>query len=189
MALLSRPARHAAQRAGPGWQSGVLVCLLGLLCCLSPAWADSTDEYRLKVAFLYNFVSFTEWPAMPGATLTLCVYGLDPFGEDLDKLQGRTVSGRTLAVRRSNSVDGLANCQVVFVSHAALANLPRVLDSLRGKPVLTVADSPGAARQGVILNMVTAQNRIQFAANLVAARDNGLVISSKLLRLATEVLQ
>jgi hypothetical protein len=166
-----------------------LACLLGLLFCLSPAWADNSDEYRLKLAFLYNFVSFTEWPATVGNTLNVCVYGQDSFGDDLDKLQGRSVAGHTLTVRRTISLEALANCQVVFIARPAINNLPRVLDSLRGKPVLTVADSPGANRQGVMLNMGMAQNRIQFEANLAGARDNGLVLSSKLLRLATEVQQ
>jgi hypothetical protein len=166
-----------------------LAGLLGLLCCVSPVRADTLEEYRLKVAFIYNFVSFTEWPAGLGDTLNLCVYGADPFGEELDKLQGRSVAGRSLAVRRTASLESLATCQIVFIARPMIANLPRVLDNLKGKPVLTVSDSPGAARQGVALNMLTEQSRIQFEANPVAARDNGLLLSSKLLRLAREVYQ
>lgn len=169
-----------------GTHPRVLACLLLLLCCVPPVWADSSDEYRVKVAFLYNFISFTEWPAALGNTLNLCVFGPDPFGEDVDKLQGRSVGARSLAVRRIGSVDALVNCQVVFITRPLIATLPRVLDSLKGKPVLTVADTTGAARQGVILNMGTEQNKIQFEANLAAARDNGLILSSKLLRLAKE---
>jgi hypothetical protein len=60
---------------------------------------------------------------------------------------------------------------------------------VRTSPVLTVADSPGAARQGVALNMAVERNRITFEANLLAARAAHLDLSSKLLRLATEVFQ
>lgn len=167
----------------------ILACVLGLLCCVPPVWADNLAEYRLKAAFLYNFVSFTEWPAGLGNTLNLCVYGPDPFGEDLDKLQGRNVAGRSLAVRRTSSVDDLGNCQIVFITRPVISNLPRVFDTLRGKPVLIVADTPGAAREGVALNMGTEQSKVIFEANPSAARDNGLVLSSKLLRLAKEVYQ
>jgi len=167
----------------------ISACILYLLSCGPPAWADTLAEYRLKAVFLYNFISFTEWPAGVGNTLHLCVYGPDPFGEDLDKLQGRIVAGRSLAIRRSNSVDGLENCQIVFITNPVISNLPRVLDKLSGKPVLAVADTRGAARQGVALNMTTEQNKIQFEANLSAARDNRLVLSSQLLRLAKEIYQ
>lgn len=165
------------------------ICLLGLLCFVAPVRAENSVEYQIKAAFLYNFASFTEWPAGLGNTLNLCVYGTDPFGENLDKLQGKNVAGRSLAVRRTASVEGLGNCQIVFISQPAIGNLPRVLDSLRGKPVLTVADTPGAAREGVAINMILEQNKVAFEANLGAARGQGLDLSSKLLRLAREVYQ
>ena len=164
----------------------VMACLLSLLCFGQTALADNLSEYRLKAAFLYNFITFTEWPAETGNTLNLCVYGPDPFG---DKLQGKNVAGRSLAVRRTNSVNGLGNCQIVFITRPMIDRLSGALDDLKGRPVLTVADSPGAARQGVAINMGTEQNKVTFEANLGVARSNGLNLSSKLLRLAREVYQ
>ena len=167
----------------------VLVGTLALLFCASQSAADSLAEYRIKAAFLVNFVAFTEWPDEVGNTLNLCVYGPDPFGLELGKFQGRSVGGRSLAVTRVNSVDKLETCQIVFITRPVIDNLLRVLDSLSGKPVLTVADSPGAMRQGVALNLGTRQSRVIFEANLAAARGNGLNLSSKLLNLASEVRQ
>jgi hypothetical protein len=167
----------------------VLVGTLVLLGCASHAVANNLAEYRVKAGFLANFAAFTEWPAEVGNTLNLCVYGPDPFGEDLDTLQGRSIGGRSIVVTRVVSVDVLGNCQVVFISRPVIDNLQRVLDTLAGKPVLTVADSPGVMRQGVILNMGTKQSKVTFEANLAAARGNRLNLSSKLLNLASEVRQ
>jgi len=167
----------------------ILAGLFVMLCCSSQAAADTQAEYRLKAAFLYNFVAFTEWPADVANTLNVCVYGPDPFGEELDKYRGKNVAGRSLAMRRVNSVDNLGSCQVVFVARPVIGNLARVLDSLSGSPVLIVADSPGAARQGAAINMSAEQSKVTFEANLAAARRNRLNLSSKLLRLASEVLQ
>ncbi len=167
----------------------VLVSTLALLCCVSQAVAENLAEYRIKAAFLVNFASFTEWPAEVGSTLNLCVYGPDPFGAELDRFKGRNVGGRSLTVMRVNSVDMLENCQVVFITRPVIDNLLRVLDTLSSKPVLTVADSPGAMRQGVALNMGTRESKVTFEANLAAARGNGLNLSSKLLTLASEVRQ
>ncbi|HZP86438.1 MAG TPA: YfiR family protein [Burkholderiales bacterium] len=167
----------------------LLACLVGMLAVGAPARADNAEEYHVKAGILFNFIAFTEWPAAIGNTLNVCVYGQDPFGADLDKLQGRQVTGRTLTARRMNSVEGLGDCHIVFISRSAAPNLPRALDRTNGKPVLTVADSAGAAQQGVALNMVMAQNKVAFEANVAAARANGLNLSSKLLRLATEVFQ
>lgn len=151
--------------------------------------ADSTAEYKAKAGFLYNFIAFTEWPEEVGSTLNVCVYGPDPFGEDLNGLQGKRAGSRSLAVRRAGSLDGLKGCQVVYVSGSAIGSLGRILDTLQGESVLTVADSPGALEKGIGLNMEVSQSKIAFSANLEATRRSRVNVSSKLLRLAKEVKQ
>lgn len=167
-----------------------LLALAGLLSWASPTRADELPEYRLKAAFVYNFIVYTEWPAATGQALNLCIHGNDPFGTEIDGLQGKVVgSGRRLSVRLTAAGESLNDCQIVFVTASMVNQLSRVQDSLRGRPVLTMADSAGAMRRGVMLNMNMVQGKITFEANLQTARGAGLELSSKLLRLATEVVQ
>lgn len=161
--------------------------LLGALVAVVPVQPAELPEYQLKAAFLYNFALFTEWPAETGPTLKLCVYGKDPFGPTIDSLQGKAVAHRQLEIERRPAGDALAGCQLVFIPQTAAADLSATVRKLRGIPVLTVAESPGATRQGVVLNMAVARDKVTFAANLAAARQAGLTLSSKLLQLATEV--
>jgi hypothetical protein len=168
--------------------SALVPACLALLLALAPARAQEIPEYRLKAAFLYNFAAFTEWPAEVGRTLNLCVHGPDPFGAELDTLGGRAVGQRRISVRRTAGLEALKDCQIVFVAGGAIDQLPRLTEALRGLPVLTVADSPDAARKGVVLNMKVVGGRVTFDANLGAARTARLVLSSKLLRLASEVV-
>ena len=174
-------------------RAGALIAMM-ILCCIGPACLDLAhaqppSEYRIKAAFLYNFVLFTEWPPDTGEPLNLCVYGDDPFGRELDALQGKPVGGRLLAVRRTPAGGPFAECQVVFIAASAISGLPTVLGALRGRQALIVADSPGALRGGVALNMSVAQNKVAFEANLSAARDARINLSAKLLQLAAEVIQ
>ncbi len=160
-----------------------------LLACAQIANPQPLTEYRLKAAFLYNFALFTDWPAHTGSPLTLCIYGVDPFGKEIDELQDKPVGERFLAVRRTPAGGSLADCQIVFIAPSAIVGLPHVLDALHGQVALTVADSPDATGHGVALNMSVAQDKVSFEANLSAARGAGLNLSSKLLRLATRVIQ
>lgn len=162
----------------------LLACLC--LAALSARGGDA-EEYRLKAAYLYNFISFTEWPAGQGGPLQVCVYGPDPFGEHLDRLAARGVGGRPLVPRRLSSARDLAQCQVVFISRDVAGNLARVFDHIEGRPVLTVADTPGLAAQGVMLNLDLDQGRVGFEANLGSVQAAGLRLSSKVLRLASRV--
>lgn len=159
-------------------------CMAGSACA---SVGGSQPEYQLKAAFLYNFALLTEWPADVGTTLNLCVHGADPFGAALDALQGKAVGTRAIALHRGVALEALAQCQIVFVAASASAPLARLIDALRSRPVLTVADSADAARQGVVVNMVLDDARIGFDVNLRAAQAARLRVSSKLLRLAREV--
>lgn len=170
-------------------RSGLLIGFLGYALWAPLAFADGLAESKVKAAFLHNFMTLTEWPAETGKTLTLCSYGVDPFGENLEKLQNKLIAGRSVTLRRINSVDNLDNCQVVFISAAVIGNLPRVLDKITDRAVLTIADSAGAARQGVALNMAADQGKVSIEINLSAARRQGLNLSYKLIQVATEVIK
>lgn len=163
--------------------------LLALLCSAAPARADDATEYRLKAAFLYKFALYTEWPAEVGPTLVLCLLGPDPFGADIDALQGKPVNGRSLALQRRAGLDGAAACHIAYLAPALAAQAPRLAAELGSAPVLTIADSPGAARAGVVINMMVQDSKVGFEANLASARRAGVTLSSKLLRLAAEVYQ
>ena len=167
----------------------VLLLVIGFMLTGNTALAQATPEYRAKVGFLYNFISFTEWPAKVGSSLTLCVYGADPFGDELKALEGKMVGGRSLVIRNPGNLEQLKGCRVVFVVNSAIGSLPHILDTLQGEPVLTVADSKGALDDGVGINMKIRQNRIAFEVNLAVTRRAQLNLSSKLLRLASEVRQ
>jgi hypothetical protein len=154
--------------------------------------AQDLPEYRLKAAFIFNFLTYTEWPAAATAasgTLNLCVLGADPFGSDIDALQGRSVGGRAIEVQRKSISDSLKACHAVFISNAAHDRWLRSFLGLRGKPVLVITDNPGALALGATLNMNVVRDKVTFEANLGLAREAGLQLSSKLLRLATEVQQ
>jgi hypothetical protein len=159
----------------------------GLTVIAGLAPASGLPEYQMKAAFLYNFANFTEWPASVGATVQLCVYGPDPFGPFLDDMEGARLGSRKLAVRRTNQFDALASCNLVFVATPALASLPRIVETAKGKPMLTVVEGADLSWRGAAITLTLDSARIAFEVNMAAVRDANLTLSSKLLRLAREV--
>lgn len=169
-----------------------LAALLALAVLIPTAIAQSVkaaDEREVKVAFIYNFVLFAEWPGEVGSTLRLCLYGADRFGQALDALQGRLANARVIELHRRQKGQSLKDCHIAFLVDPLNTDGTRVLEELRGLPVLTVADSPGAVHLGVALNMVEANGRLGFEVNLYSVRSTRIKISSKLLHLASEVVQ
>lgn len=166
-----------------------------LLCCVSlliPApliQAEQPSEYRLKVAFLYNFIAYTEWPEQHSVNLNFCIYGDDPFGEHLQHLRGKKTNEREIVIRHIKNIEDLTACQVVFISRSVVHNLHAILNQLNDKPILTVSDNPNASQQGVVINMSIKEGKVAFEANIASAKRNGLKLSSQLLRFASEVYQ
>jgi hypothetical protein len=145
--------------------------------------AEASREYLIKAAFLYNFAKFS-FPDS-GAPLDICVFGEDPFGNALESIAGKTIRGRKVAVHRVASIEAGAACHLLFISESEATRLARILESLRGRPVLTIADMPEFARSGGIINLKTnRKEKVRFEINVTIAKRAGLKFSSKLLSLA-----
>ncbi len=156
----------------------------------TPAQANNLLEYKVKAAFIYNFIAFTQWPeGVANHTINLCIYGEDPFGKEIDKLQEKSVGARSIKVLRMQDAGQLKQCQVIFFSRSASDSPSDILSGLASAPILTLADNPNVMSQGIAINMNLVNDKIVFEINLGIARKNGLDISSKLLQLATKVHQ
>jgi len=176
-------------------QAQRIVKIMAMIGCIalsvhSPVTrAEQPSEYRLKVAFLYNFIAYTEWPEQQSLNLNFCIYGDDPFGEHLQHLRGKKTSEQEIVIQHKNTIEDLSACQIVFISRSVIHDLGTILNQLNEKPILTISDSPNASLQGVVINMSIKEGKVTFEANIARAKRNGLKLSSQLLRFASEVYQ
>ena len=157
-----------------------------------PAYGQARDE-TVKAAFLPKFARYVEWPAAarPAARdpIRLCVVGSDAFGRLLDQsVAQESVSGRALEVRRMNDAEGAAGCHLAFVRGATPDETVRLLAALAQQPILTITDADAGQARGMV-HFVIARGRVRFFVDEAAAAARGLVISSRLLRLAIGVRQ
>jgi hypothetical protein len=152
---------------------------------------DRSLEYPVKAAFLYKFGSFVEWPADafsdPRAPLQLCVVGRDPFGQILDGVvQGQTVGGRPIKVRRLSAVSAASGCHIAYLGGSPDQSVSAAAKALSGAPVLTIAEGSSGGERAAIEFVVKA-NRVRFRVDMRPTAASRLSISSKLLNLAVEV--
>ena len=153
---------------------------------------EPSVEYAVKAAYLYKFGEFVEWPSSAfeseSSPATLCVVGDDPFGPVLDKaVAGQRISDREITVRRLEDAKAHSGCQVMFVGGNDPEKLAKTIDAVKGEGVLTITDGATGPSAIGIINFVIANNRVRFEIDDGAAATNGLVISSKLLGLASSV--
>ena len=168
------------------------VCLIITVFLVSasllPGEGALQREYEIKAAYLYNFISYINWPeqALPpaGGTITIGVLGQNPFGAALAPLGGKRIKGRILAVKECASPADAADCQIVFICPSEKLRVAEILQGLKDAKVLSVSEIDGFAERGGMINFISEHNKVRFEINSEAARRTGLTISSDLLKLA-----
>src|SRR5580698_4584406 len=104
------------------------------LLAAAAAAQGTTEEYRIKAAFLYNFAKFVEWPAGafkgPDDPVAVCVLGENPFGNLLDEMVGKnTAAGRSFVVRQLADLTRAGGCHILFIGASERKRVRAILAS------------------------------------------------------------
>lgn len=153
---------------------------------------DKAQEERLlKAAFIYNFAKFTRWPegtwADEKAPLNLCLVGSDELIVELERLEGKTVKGRSLTINKFHSSPEMQACHIVYIATSEHTQYQQVTQVLQDQAVLTISEIPHFSRSQGTIELLHKEGRVRFIINLDVARRAGLELSSRLLKLAETV--
>jgi len=160
-----------------------------LLCVLPCAAQTATEhEYALKAGVLYHIIEYVEWPGGSISNTTSIIQigllGEIPFAEALEVLNGKTVQGRKIVVKRISDSQEAASCQVLFIGASEKPRSTQIVNESKNQPVLTVGEVEGFAEKGGMVNLVVGPNRIVMEINRQVASQAKLAFSSQLLKLA-----
>jgi len=156
-----------------------------LLLLQSVAQGDNNSDAEVEAAVIFNFFKFIEWPAEAGNEQQLIICSNDEGAviEALQMLEGKTVNGKILQVRRHLPAEDLRRCQIVYMENPRAA----ILRDLRAYPVVTVSSSSDFIEQGGMIVLAPERNHLGFDINQELALSNGVRISALLLKLARSV--
>jgi hypothetical protein len=147
-------------------------------------------EYRVKAEFVERFTHFVEWPpgafASPDAPFVICVVGETPITTYLEELaRARRIKGRPVELRRVRPDGELLRCHVVFIAADERIHLQKILAEVGRLPILTIADTEGFGRDGVLINLdVDDEGRVRFYISPGVAKRTALMLNAQLLRLS-----
>lgn len=193
--LLDRLARHKLRRSLAHW-SFAFACALVAAAVAAPQQGRAQPgqsqalERRVKAAFLYKFLGYTEFPASAfgdaASPVTIVVAGSDEMLAELGAITaGRSVNNHPIVVRalRENEANGVAH--LLFVAGGDCARARAVIRSTHALLVVTECDS--GLQQGSVINFRIVDDHVRFDVALDAAERNGVKLSSRLLTVANRV--
>lgn len=169
--------------------TALLVLLTYSSCLYSETLA--TREYKVKTAFLYNFVKLASWPndvfsVNSDNPFIIGVYGSQENPNILVPIDGKEVKGKKVVVQMVNSLDEINNVHMLFVLNNGALNQKELCESIKNEPILTVADKlSDATRPSCVMGFYIKNNKIRFSVNLEAAKQARLNLGSQLLSFAT----
>lgn len=166
------------------------LCLLFLLAAPIAQAAESLEltEQKIKAGLVYNFLKYVEWPDSAftqSSGMQVCLLGGDPFGGNLNPMQGRSVNHRAIAVRRIDDAESARECHLLVIDVAHEKKWPSIKAALNGASLLTVSDFEGFAGQGGMIEFKSRESRVEVEMNRQAVAQAGLKVEDRLLSLVT----
>ncbi len=144
-------------------------------------------EDKVQAAFIYKFIQFIEWPTeieKESNKFKIGIYGKSNMEELLQTFSGEKVNGRFLEIHPVKNLNDLKKCHIIFISPSEASKLNEILEALNGSSILTISRMKDFALKGGMINFYVNEERVRFEINPEPARNAGLKISSKLLKVS-----
>jgi hypothetical protein len=148
------------------------------------------DEYLVKSFFIEKFTRFIEWSdnsdinnkSLP---FKISVIGEDPFKGKLEEYYSdKKIKNKNVEVEYYTTLSEDISCDLLFITELDDNEIEDIVKLARNKSILTVSDTKGYAKKGVIINFFIEGSKIRFEINEKAAKDSNLSISYLLLNTA-----
>jgi hypothetical protein len=166
-----------------------LICLALAAGSARAADGDEALAARVKAAFVFNFIRFTEWPAeafaAPRDPLVVGVIGSSVQVHEMEEtMRGKMLADRPIVVQQFQP-DHVGKCHVLYIA-AADSSAADALAKAAGA-TLTIGDWQGITDAGGIVRFFEEDGKERFEINVGGAAKARLQISGKLLKLARTI--
>jgi hypothetical protein len=144
-------------------------------------------EDKVQAAFIYKFIQFIQWPPeieRQSNKFKIGIYGKSNMQELLQTFSGEKVNERLLEIHPVDDLSDVKKCHILFISPSEASKLDEILEALKGSSVLTISRMESFANKGGMINFFIKKERVRFEINPESAKNAGLKISSKLLKVS-----
>ena len=150
---------------------------------------QETIDYKVHANIIYRFTKYIEWPETDESNnFIIGILGDSPLNEELkDLTSNKLVGNRKIVVRKFSTTGSFAGCSILFISEEESAELKRITEMTRDKPLLLITENTGLAKKGSCINIVIVNERLKLEINKNNIISRNMNIASELLKLATIV--
>lgn len=152
------------------------------------------EEYTIKTVYIEKFTRFITWPDSiltlnTDEPLVFSIYGDTPISEIASEIfSTHTIKGKKVEFRLLNNLDDINSSHILFISKIDEKELEKLLETVSGKPILTISDTKNYEKKGVMINFIITSGRINFIINKASINKTPLHFSHLLLKQAAKLI-
>ncbi|MFW5443712.1 MAG: YfiR family protein [Methylococcaceae bacterium] len=166
-------------------------CALIFFSHINQARSRSVEKQAVLAALTLNIARFTSWPESDlnniESALNLCVIGDNIVQRSFNNIDNKVVNRKTIHIINLSRLRNLQQCHLLYISELERNKLAPLLAELEGQSILTIGDNKGFLQAGGMVGLEMINGKIQLHISLSNIKQSGLVISSRLLKLANIV--
>ncbi len=158
------------------------------LLCISyhkSLYAKPIDKQSVLAALTLNLARFTTWPDSDNPVLNVCVIGNNVVQTSFSNLNVKTINGKKVQLLNRSRLRPLEHCQVIFFGDLKKNLAKRALIDIVGQDTLTIGEGIDFLKAGGMVALEQQRGKMQLNINLPVVQQTGLVVSSRILNLAT----
>jgi hypothetical protein len=178
--------------------AGLLLALWLLLTALpglsgtetaSPAAEVSQQDTADRAAYLYNFLTYIEWPSrafpLADSPVVIGVVNADEVAAELLLTTvGRSVDNRPVVIRRLREGDAMDDIHLLYIGPGEAEQVESVVKQVSQRWTVTVTDAEAGSGLGAVINFRHADGRLRFEVSRAAAERGDFRLSSRLMSVA-----
>lgn len=141
-------------------------------------------DYKAYTLFLYNFMKYVEWPNNDGDFI-IGITGESPVKKELQELaKNKKAKGRKIVVISIVNPGDALLCNMVYIPSQKSSEMKLILEKVKGKSILIVAEREGMAKKGAAFSFaIDDDDALKFDINKTVLEIQGLKIAHILMQL------
>lgn len=167
----------------------LLLTLISSLFHSGVCHSSDIHEFTVKAAFMVKMTHFIEWPSTANkeSNFTICINHSHELKDSFSQwAQSGLIKNKPVSLKYiDDNFSQLSSCNMLYITNNK--KLSFLLKQAKENNILTISDTPGNAKRGVLVNFFNENKKLRFEINLQAARDSGFVFNPRILKLATIV--
>lgn len=145
---------------------------------------------KMKSLFIYKFAQSTEYPeAYKKGDFIIAVVNDDDLANSLrDAAKAKSINSQKVVVKTYTSAADIERCHVLYIGGKTAGEVEPFSKKARSYNAVIITEAPGMIDRLAAINFVVAGSLIKFEMNNKIFKEQGLVISNTLEKMATKVV-